>query len=157
MCWLVKTFCWQKLLWIKITVQTINNYVKALNKFNVTLLAYRLEGPFNPYSALLVTSHCVLHRNDSLHVLACGLCVRRKGGTGGGAWGHPQGDMQMVAARLGYEKVMVGTGWATSRPECMDRLTKHHPHLVGVWFLARKAALGSELVYEYWECWLLHE
>ena len=61
----------------------------------------------------------MLHRNDSLHVLACGLCVRRKGGTGGGAWGHPQGDMQMVAARLGYEKVMVGTGWATSRPECM--------------------------------------
>ena len=56
------------------------------------------------------------------------ICVRRKGGTEGGAWGH----MQMLAARLGYEKVMVGTGWATSRSECMDRLTKHHPHLVGV-------------------------
>ena len=50
--------------------------------------------------------------------------------------------MQKVAARLGYERVMVGTGWATSRPECMDRLTKHHPHLIGL-ILARKAALGS--------------
>ena len=36
-------------------------------------------------------------------------------------------------------KVMAGTGWATSRPDCMDRLTKHYSHLVGGWFLARKA------------------
>ena len=31
----------------------------------------------------------------------------------------------MVAARLGFEKAMVGTGRATSRPDCMDRLRKH--------------------------------
>ena len=28
----------------------------------------------------------------------------------------------MVAARLGFEKAMVGTRWATPRPDCMDRL-----------------------------------
>ena len=28
-------------------------------------------------------------------------CVSRKGGTGGGGWSHPQGDMHMVGARLG--------------------------------------------------------
>ena len=38
--------------------------------------------------------------------------------------------MHMVGARLGRERVMVGTGWATSRPDFIDRLTKH-PHLVG--------------------------
>ena len=35
---------------------------------------------------------------------------------------------------------MVGTGWATSHPDCMDRLRKHCFHLVEGWFLARKAA-----------------
>ena len=44
--------------------------------------------------------------------------------------GSPQGDMHMVAARLGFERGMVGTGWATSYPDCMDRLRKHYSHLV---------------------------
>ena len=35
---------------------------------------------------------------------------------------------------------LVLTGWATPRPDCMDRLRKHYSHLVGSWFLARKAA-----------------
>ena len=39
------------------------------------------------------------------------------GQKGGGGWGHPQGDMHMVAARLGYERAMVGTGWTTPRPD----------------------------------------
>jgi len=29
--------------------------------------------------------------------------VSRKGGTGGGGWGHLQGAVHMVAARLGFE------------------------------------------------------
>ena len=41
--------------------------------------------------------------------------------TGGGGWGHPQGAVHMVAARLGFEKAMVGTGRATPRLDCMDR------------------------------------
>ena len=60
------------------------------------------------------------------------FCISRKGGTGEGALGHPQGDMHMVAARparLGCERAMVGTGWATSHPDCMDRLRKHYSHL----------------------------
>ena len=48
--------------------------------------------------------------------------------------------MHMVAARLGFEKAMVGTRRATPRSDCMDRLRKHYSHLVGGWFLARKAA-----------------
>ena len=78
----------------------------------------------------MVTSHCTLHRKDSLCELACWFCVSRKGGTGGGEWGHLHGDMHMVAIRLGFEKVMVGTEWATSCPDCMDRLRNHYSHLV---------------------------
>ena len=37
------------------------------------------------------------------------FCISRKGGTRGGGWGHPQGDMHMVAAGLGCESAMVGT------------------------------------------------
>ena len=52
--------------------------------------------------------------------------MSRKGGTGGGGWGHPQGAVHMVAARLCFEKAMVGTRWATSHPDCMDKLRKHY-------------------------------
>ena len=31
----------------------------------------------------------------------------------------------MVAARLGFQKAMVGTRRATPHPDCMDRLRKH--------------------------------
>ena len=36
----------------------------------------------------MVTSHCALCRKDSLCTLVHGFCVSRKGGTGGGGWGH---------------------------------------------------------------------
>ena len=68
------------------------------------------------------------------------FCVSRKGGTGGGGWGHLQGDMHMVAARLGCQSAMVGTGWANSCPSCMDRLRKCYSHLVGGSLLAGKVA-----------------
>ena len=76
------------------------------------------------YSALLVTSHCTLHKKDTLdlHMLAHRFCFSRirVHGTGGGGWGHPQGDMHMVAARLGCESHgRVGH----SSPDCIDRLT----------------------------------
>ena len=48
--------------------------------------------------------------------------------------------MHTVAARLGFERTMVGTELATSRPDCMDRLRKPYSHLVEASFLARKAA-----------------
>ena len=51
-----------------------------------------------------------------------------------------QSAVHMVAARLGLEKIMVGTGKATPRPDCMDRLRKHSPHPAEGWFLARKVA-----------------
>ena len=46
---------------------------------------------------------------------------------------------RVVAARLVCERAMAGIGWATSHPECMDRLRKHYSQLAGGWFLARKA------------------
>ena len=46
-------------------------------------------------------------------------------GTGDEA-SHPQGDMHMMAARLGCESAMARTGWANSCPGCMDRLRKHY-------------------------------
>ena len=49
------------------------------------------------YALLLVTSHCTLRS----------FCVSRKGGTGDGGWGHPQGEMHMVAAKLGCQSTMV--------------------------------------------------
>ena len=61
-------------------------------------------------------------------------------GTGGGGWGHTQGDMHMVAARLGCKSAMVGTGWANSCPGRMDGLRKRYSHLVGGLYLAGKAA-----------------
>ena len=45
----------------------------------------------------------------------------------------------MVAARLGFEKAIVGTRWAIQRPDCMDRLRKHYSKLAEGWLLARKA------------------
>ena len=52
------------------------------------------------------------------------FCISRKGGTGGGGWGHPQDDMHMAAARLG----------------CTNRPRKCYYHLLGGSFLAGKAA-----------------
>ena len=66
--------------------------------------------------------------------------MSRKGGTGGGGWGHPQGNIHMMTARPGCQSVMVGTGWANFHPGCMDRLRKRYSHLVRGSFLAWKAA-----------------
>ena len=33
--------------------------------------------------------------------------------------------MHIVAARLGFERAMVGTGWVTCHPDHMYRLRKH--------------------------------
>ena len=52
---------------------------------------------------------------------------------------------ECCAARLDCERAMVGTGWAISCPDCMNRLRKHYYHLVEGWFMARKATgLGSK-------------
>ena len=48
--------------------------------------------------------------------------------------------MHMVAARLVFEKAMVGTWWAAPRPDCMDRLRKHYSQVAEGWLLARKVA-----------------
>ena len=77
---------------------------------------------------------------DNVCTLAPGFYVSSKGGTGGGGWGHPQGDMHMVSARLDCQSAMVGTRWANSCPGCMDRLRKCYSHLVGGSFQAWKAA-----------------
>ena len=82
----------------------------------------------------------MLHGKDSLCSLARGFCSSRKGGTVESGWGHLQGDMHIVAARLGCEKTIVVTRLANSHPGCMDRLRKYYSYLVGGSFLAKKAA-----------------
>ena len=47
--------------------------------------------------------------------------------------------MHMVAARLGCQSAMVGTGRANSRPGCMDRLRKRYSHLLGGSFPGKAA------------------
>ena len=47
------------------------------------------------------------------HIARCAgtqVCVSRKGGTGGGAWGHPQGAVQMVPARFGCKRPWLALG-----------------------------------------------
>ena len=51
-----------------------------------------------------------------------------------------QGVVHMVAASLGFEMAMVGTGWGISHFDYMDRLRKYYLDLVEGWFLARKDA-----------------
>ena len=60
------------------------------------------------YSVLLV-NHTAQKRKSTCAMRT--FYISRKGGKGGGGWGHPQGDMHMVAARLGCQSAMVGTGW----------------------------------------------
>ena len=60
--------------------------------------------------------------------------------------------MHMVAARLGCKRAMVGTGWATSHPDCMDRLRKHYSHLVEDLVSGMEGCLGSEWVYDSRKC-----
>ena len=62
-------------------------------------------------STCLCTDILITDNMQSLHA-ACRFCVSRKGGTGGGGLGHPQGDMHMVATRLGCQSAMVVTRWA---------------------------------------------
>ena len=79
----------------------------------------------------MVTSHCT-----TLCGWAGSVSVEKMG----------QGEVGVVIHRvtctswlLGlYLRVMDGTGWATSRPDCMDRLRKHYSHLVDGWFLASR-------------------
>ena len=82
--------------------------------------------PIKPYSALSVTSHCALCRKDSL----CARVLHQQ--KGWDRWCHPQGDM--VAARPGFEKAMVGTrvlpplaetewtDWTINTPRCSINL-----------------------------------
>ena len=68
--------------------------------------------PFKPYSALLVTSYRALIKVTSLLAEA-----------GSGV------DMQMVAARLGCQSIMVGTRcMGHCCPGCMDKFRKCYSH-----------------------------
>ena len=92
-----------------------------------------------PYGALLVTSYCALHRKDAF---VCGFCVSRKGGTGGGGWGHRRVLCTWQLLRLGCKRAIVGTGWVNSQTGCMNRLIKCYPYQLGGSFLSGKASLA---------------
>ena len=45
-----------------------------------------------------------------VHHTAPWFCISRKGGTGGGVWGHPQGDVHVVLAML--RRTMKALAWS---------------------------------------------
>ena len=65
------------------------------------------------------------------------FCVSRKGGTGGGGWGHPQGDMHMVATRLGCSHLVGGSFLAgkvaSTLSGCMTTESADYCMLVNEW------------------------
>ena len=65
--------------------------------------------PLNPivHFWLHHTAHCAEKVVSACY--ARWFCVSRKGGTAGGGWDQPQGDMHMVTARLGCQSAIVGT------------------------------------------------
>ena len=74
-----------------------------------------LINPLNPkyiFGHINPKVHFWLH-----HTARCAclgeICISRKGGTGGGGWSHPQGDMHMVVARLGFEGSRNGWYWVS--------------------------------------------
>ena len=66
----------------------------------------------------MVTSYCV---------------VSRKGGTRGGGWCHPQGDMyvHMATVVAGCRNGFVVTRWANSCLGCTNVVREHYTYLVG--------------------------
>ena len=74
--------------------------------------------------------------------LHAGSASAEPGGTGGGGWVHPQGDMHKVAVVAVCRNALVGAGWSNSCLVCTNRLRKHCSHLVGSSFLAVKAVLA---------------
>ena len=65
-------------------------------------------------------------------------CMSRKGRTAGGAWGHPQSDMHVVAVVVGSRNALVGAGLSGSYLGCINKFRKHYFHLVGASFLVVK-------------------
>ena len=70
------------------------------------------------------------------------VLLSRKDGTGGGGWGHPQGDLHMLAVVAVCRNALVGTRWSNSCLVRTNGLRKHCSHLVGSSFLAVKAFLA---------------
>ena len=84
-------------------------------------MASRFYLTLYPYSALLVTSFCVLH-------LLLWFCVSKRSGTGGGGWCHTVGALHMAAVRLGFKGALGGTRWVNSHIGCMNRIRKCYSH-----------------------------
>ena len=64
------------------------------------------------------------------------FCASRKGGTGGGGWGHRSGwQCCMAAVAAGYRKVLVSAGWPVLLLSCTNKRRKWCFHLVGTPFL----------------------
>ena len=63
------------------------------------------------------------------------FCASRKGGTGGGGWGHRSGWQCMAAVVAGYGKGLVSAGCPAPPLSCTNEHRKRSFHLVGTPFL----------------------
>ena len=85
------------------------------------------------------------------------FCMNRKGGTGESGWGHPQGDMPIVARWHAHGSccdwnAMVDTGWSNSCLGHTNVVRKYYLHLAG-FISGSEGNLGSQRVFAGWECW----
>ena len=97
---------------------------------------------FNPLNLLVPLWLCHTAHCKGKIVSAHGFCVSRKGGIGRGGWVTYKVLYMHVSCmlhRLGCKRAMVGTGWASCNPGCMNKLRKHL-QIVGGSFPAGKAA-----------------
>ena len=102
------------------------------------------------YFWLYHTAHCA---EKIVCTLAHGFCINKKCGTGGGGWGHLQGDMHTVAARLGCQRAMLGIRWVNSHPGYMDSLRENTIlSSCRVLISGKEGCLDSECVYGNQEC-----
>ena len=108
-------------------------------------------------STLLIKSYCALHRKDSLCTLVRRFCVSRKGGTGGGEWGHLQDAVHMAAELRKRYSHHSGSSFLAGKPSlalsrCLPIESADHCMLVNEWAwltsrvcLLRLEVLESEL------------
>ena len=87
---------------------------------------YKTQLPIPQHFWLHHTVHCV-EKTVSARLRAGSASAERVG------QGEVGGVTRMLAASLGFEMAMVGTGWGISHFDYMDRLRKNCLHLVGFW------------------------
>ena len=124
-----KSTCWWHSAW------GLNLWLPALKFFQNCVARDYLEKPEGRYKTQLpIPQHFWLHH--TVHCVEKTVSARLRAGSASAervGQGEVGGVTRMLAASLGFEMAMVGTGWGISHFDYMDRLRKNCLHLVGFW------------------------